>query len=117
MLREVTSDAESSEGLAQQAPALQTQGPTQVLTILDDLVGAQVGEQPGGGRARAGNVRAIHRAGGAGATLVDEDEPIVLQDRTDPAQAGIGTGPGRLAARPALEEDQWRPGERVDDRG
>ena len=117
VLGEVTGDAEPSEGLAQQAPALQAQGTAQVLTVLDDLVGAQVGEQPGGGCGGTGDIGPIHRAGGTGTALVNEDEPVVLQDRADPAEPGVGAGARRLTARPALEEDQWRPGERVDARG
>ena len=86
VLGEVPGDAEPPEGLAQQAPALQAQGAAQVLTVLDDLVGAQVGEQPGGVCGSAGGIGPVHRAGGAGAALVDKDESVVLQDRTDPAE-------------------------------
>ena len=114
VLGEVPGDAEPPEGLAQQAPALQAQGAAQVLTVLDDLVGAQVSEQPGGVCGSAGGIGPVHRAGGAGAALVDKDESVVLQDRTDPAEPGVGAGARRLAARPALEEDQRGPGERVD---
>ena len=113
VLGEVPGDAEPSEGLAQQAPALQAQSAAQVLAVLDDLIGAQVSEQPGGVCWGAGGIGPVHRAGGSGAALVDEDESVVLEDRTDPAEPGVGTGAGCLAARPTLEEDQWRPRERV----
>ena len=117
VLGEVPGDAEPSEGLAQQAPALQAQSAAQVLAVLDDLIGAQVSEQPGGVCWGAGGIGPVHRAGGSGAALVDEDESVVLEDRTDPAEPGVGTGAGCLAARPALKEDQWRPGDRVDAHG
>ena len=117
MLGEVPGDAEPSEGLAQQAPALQAQSAAQVLAVLDDLIGAQVSEQPGGVCWGAGGIGPVHRAGGSGAALVDEDESVVLEDLTDPAEPGVSAGAGCLAARPALKEDQWRPGDRVDAHG
>ena len=117
VLGEVPGDAEPSEGLAQQAPALQAQSAAQVLAVLDDLIGAQVSEQPGGVCWGAGGIGPVHRAGGSSAALVDEDESVVLEDLTDPAEPGVSAGAGCLAARSALEEDQWRPGDRVDAHG
>ena len=113
MLGQVTGDAEPAEGLPQQAPALQAQGAAQVLAVLHDLIGTQVGEQAGGGCGRAGGVGSVHGAGGTGSALVDEEEPVVLEDGADPAQAGIGAGARCLTARSALKEDEWGPGERV----
>ena len=115
MLGQVPGDAEPSEGLPQQAPALQAQGTAQVLAVLHDLVGAQVSEQPGGVCGGAGDIGPVHRAGGAGAALVDEDEPVMLQDRSDPAEPGVGAGARRLASpAPPWRKTRWGPGERVD---
>ena len=114
--RQVAGGAEAAEGLPQHAPALDPQPPAQVLAVLDDLVGPHVAEQPGRAGGVSPGVRPVDGRGGAGAALVDEDEPVLLQDRADPAQSRVGRGPGGLAAGPALEEEQRRPGGRVDGR-
>ena len=114
--RQVAGGAEAAEGLPQQAPALDPQPPAQVLAVLDDLVGPHVAEQPGRAGGVSPGVRPVDGRGGAGAALVEEDEPVVLQDRADPAQSRVGRGPGGLAPGPALEEEQRRPGGRVDGR-
>lgn len=110
---QVARGAEAAEGLPQETPPLDAQRSAQVLAVLDDLVGAEVREQTRRGSRVASGIGPIHRAGQPRAALVEQQNPMVLQERAEPAQAGVGRRTRSLAARTALKEEQRRPGQWV----
>ena len=103
VLREVGGDAEAAEGLAEQRPRLLLEGLAEQLGVRHYAVGAQVGEVLG----REGD-GGIHRGGPAGAALVEQDDPVVLQGLAEPAAdlAGGGGGTQCAVTGPALEEEE-----------
>lgn len=110
---QVARGAEAAEGLPQETPPLDAQRSAQVLAVLDDLVGAEVREQTRRGSRVAPGIGPIHRGGQASAALVEQQDSMMLQKRTEPAQAGVGRRTWSLAARTALKEEQRRPGQWV----
>ena len=104
--RQVGHDAQPAEALAEHAPALDAQLPADVLGVAHDRVGAEVREVlgllgRGQSRQRADRRRA------PGPALVEHEDAEVGQGAVQPAgRARVPGGPGRLAPRPALQEDE-----------
>ena len=105
---QVPQQGESAEGLAQHRPSLNTEVTTDVLAVLDDLVGTQVSEV----LRLAGRIphRLAHWRGQSSAALVQQHELVVLQGPGQPArESGITQRrPRRLTPRAALQKDEVR---------
>ena len=108
MHREIAQHGESAERLAERCPLLDAQVAAQILTVLDDLVGSQVGEILGLVCCRTD--RFTHWRRQPGAALVEQDEAVVVQGTTQPAgKSGVDEGGAwGLTAWPALQEDEPR---------
>ncbi len=109
--RQVGGRAEAAEALAQHAPRLVAgQPPPDQLRIPDDRVGPEVAQvvRLGPGAAQPAQRVPGRRGGPAGAALVEEQHPVVVQG---PVQPGLPAERAR-AAEPgaALEENQPRQG-------
>ena len=107
--RQVAHHAQPAEALAQQAPPLDPQLLADVLGVAHDRVGAVVRQAlgllgPGQSGQRADRARA------PGAALVEHEHAELVQRAVQPPRrARIARGARRLAARPALQEDEHRP--------
>ena len=77
-------EAEPAEGLAEHVPALHTELFADRFGIGDDLVGTKLGQRGGVDKLRRG---AVNAGGAAGAALVEQHHPVVLQGRVDPLEA------------------------------
>ena len=106
--RQVAHDAQPAEALAEQAPVLDAQLAADVLGVADDRVGAVVHEAlgllaPGQPGQRADRARA------PGAPLVEHEDAELVQGAVQPPRgARVAGRTRRLAAGPALQEDEHR---------
>ncbi len=107
-LREVVDDAEAAEALAEHAPLLDPELHADRLCVADDRVGPEVGQVLG--LVLRGHVRKrADRSRAAGAALVEEQKPVVLERALPPGFVDQLQESRRLEARPALKVDEPRP--------
>ena len=97
--RQVGHGAEAAEALAEDAPALDPELLPDELRIADDRVGAEVGQVLGLCLRRVTRNVADRRRS-AGAALVEQQQPVVLQRPLDPAVGGSSAASPRSPDRP-----------------
>lgn len=85
----VADRAEAPEGLAQQAPPLDPHRPAQVFAVLDDLVSAEMSEQACCASGISPGIGPVDRRGGTCASLVKQDDAVVLEHRAQPARPAV----------------------------
>ena len=106
-LREVRDGAETAEALAEDAPTLHAELLSDQLGVADDRVGPEM-RQVLGLLLRAHPRKRADRSRAAGAALVEEQEPVVLERPRPPGLGDELEQARRLRAGPALEEDEPR---------
>ena len=109
-LGQVVDDAETAEALAEDAPLLDPKLVADRLRVANDRVGPEVGQIVGLLLSRQVRKRA-DRSRSAGAALVEQEQPVVLERVLPPGVFDQLEQAGRFTAGTALEEDE--PGQLV----